>query len=113
MQGKYFIKFSADGAVVSRDRFGVAGCVKVYSCNKDGKPKEYINIPQLLDEHPVFYYFGQETYEVLRQEAASCFEELMDLQNNGFTINRKHHLVEILITCDWKCLCVIQGKSFL
>lgn len=59
LQRKYFIKFSADGAMVSRDRFGVGGCIKVFSSDSVGKPKEYTNIPHLLYEHPVFYYFGE------------------------------------------------------
>lgn len=56
---------------------------------------------------------GKESYEVLGQEGRSTFDEIMDLQSNGIRINTHHHEVDVLLTCDWKCLCTIQGQSLL
>lgn len=52
---------------------------------------------------------GEESTEVLRDEASHCFAELMELQRNGIVVKEKQHEVKVLITCDWKCLCSLQG----
>lgn len=55
----------------------------------------------------------------MRQEARRCFDELHDLQTNGLDIedpstgNMINNKVEILVTCDWKCLCCIQGNALI
>ena len=140
------MKLSIDGAVVAKNRFAVAGCIKIYDTDSLGRPIEFTHIPHLLDEMPIFYYFGkrsnwveckrktaqiyiitsdlkkennisvsrhegdkitgEEKFDVLKKEARASFDDLKDLELNGY----QNSDVEVILTCDWKAFGTILGK---
>lgn len=62
LQKQLYIRFSADGPVVTQNRFGVAGSVNFFNTNRRGQPKQFRDAtdkPCLLDEHNVVYYYGE------------------------------------------------------
>ena len=54
------IKFSTDGAVLTRKRMGVQGTIKLIDLDPDGKPNLPSTLPDYMQkEICVYYYIGQ------------------------------------------------------
>eukprot|EP00732_Lithocolla_globosa_P000492 Lithocolla_globosa_v1_NODE_152_length_5671_cov_121.982906.p1 type:complete len:465 gc:universal NODE_152_length_5671_cov_121.982906:2437-3831(+) len=56
-------------------------------------------------------YVGKEGYDALRQGLAPLFEELNDLQENGFYFEGVHYDVELFFTADWKFMALVLGLN--
>ena len=54
---------------------------------------------------------GDETYNNQMKYGKEVFEELNELQQNGFDFEGIHHDIKIVSCCDWKAGACIEGGN--
>ena len=52
---------------------------------------------------------GAENYENQEKYGLETFEELMDLNTNGYVIEGEHHDILVVSCSDWKACACIEG----
>ena len=63
MKRRYIIKFSTDGAILSKTKSAVQGTMKLIAADENGKVQVDHDLPQYFDkEITLYYYIGKFKY---------------------------------------------------
>ena len=55
-------------------------------------------------------FLGDESYENYERHAGPVFQQLKELQDNGFEIDGIHNEITVIHTSDWKAAACIDGN---
>ena len=58
----------------------------------------------------LYFFPGAETYENQLKYGKEVFQELREIQENGFDFQGVHHDIKIVSCCDWKAGACIEGQ---
>ena len=59
--------------------------------------------------HSLAYISGHETYENQMKYGLETFQELENLQRNGFVFEGIKYFINVVFCCDWKAGACIEG----
>ena len=60
----------------------------------------------------LIFFTGPENYENQIKYGKEVFEELKELQENGFNFFGSYHDINIVCCCDWKAGACIEGECY-